>query len=117
MNNNTREGFTIIELMIVLAIIAIILSVAIPNYAKSRFESQKNACIANLRQINSAVDQWVIENKIATGTVPSESDDEGIYSYLKGSRPRCPGAGIYTIHTVGSAEQVTCSLSSKGHVL
>lgn len=117
MNNKLRAGFTIIELMIVLAVIAIILSIAIPNYAKSRLESQKNTCIANLRQINSAVDQWVMENKIQTGTVPSDLDDEGIYSYLKGSRPRCPGAGVYTIHAVGSAEQVTCSLSGKGHVL
>lgn len=117
MHIKIKDGFTIIELMIALAVIAIILSIAIPNYAKSRLESQKNTCIANLRQINSAIDQWVIENKIQTGAVPSEVDDESIYSYLKGSRPRCPGAGVYTIHAVGSAEQVTCSLSSNGHVL
>lgn len=117
MNIKIKDGFTIIELLIVLAVIAIILSIAIPNYAKSRLESQKNACIANLRQINSAVDEWVIENKIGTGTVPAESDDEAIYAYLKGSRPRCPAAGVYTIHAVGSTEQVTCSLSDKGHTL
>ncbi|MFA5499634.1 MAG: prepilin-type N-terminal cleavage/methylation domain-containing protein [Candidatus Omnitrophota bacterium] len=117
MNIKIRDGFTIIELMIALAIIAIMLSITIPNYARSRLESQKNTCMANLRQINSAIDQWVMENKIQTGTVPSELDEESIYSYLKSSKPRCPGAGVYTIHTIGSAEQVTCSLSSKGHLL
>lgn len=109
------DGFTIIELLIVLAVIAIILAIAIPNYTRFRDESQKNSCIVNLRQINSAIDQWAIENRILTGTVPSDSGEEEIYSYLKGSRPRCPGGGTYTIHAVGDAEQVTCSLSDEGH--
>lgn len=110
-----QYGFTIIELLIVIAVIAVILAIAVPNYIRSREESHKNSCMFNMRQINFAIDQWVIENGITTGTVPSGSDEEDIYAFLKGSRPRCPGGGIYTIHTVGGAEQVTCSLSDKGH--
>ncbi len=117
MNIKSQTGFTIIELLIVLTVISIILAIAIPNYSRSREESRKNSCIANLRQINSAIDQWAIENKIPTGTVPSDSDEEGIYSYLKGSRPRCPGGGTYTTHAVGDAEQVTCSMVDNGHTL
>jgi competence protein ComGC/general secretion pathway protein G len=117
MNIKLQTGFTILELLIVVAIIAIILAIAIPNYSRSRDESRKNSCIANLRQINSAIDQWAIENKIPTGTVPSDSDEEEIYPYLKGSRPRCPGSGTYSIHAVGSDDQVTCSLADEGHSL
>lgn len=117
MNIKLYDGFTIIELLIVLAIISIILAIAIPNYTSSREESHKNSCIANLRQINSAIDQWAIENKISTGTVPSDSDEEEIYSYLRGRRPRCPSGGTYTTHAVGDAEQVTCSMVDNGHTL
>ena len=115
MNISSKKAFTLVELLIVLAIIAIMLAIAVPNYARSREESHKNGCIANLRQINSAIDQWVMENKISTGTVPSDSDEEEIYAYIKGARPKCPGGGTYMIHEVGGLEQVTCSLTDKGH--
>jgi prepilin-type N-terminal cleavage/methylation domain-containing protein len=117
MKISIQTGFTIVELMIVLAIIAIMLAIAIPNYTKSREESHRNSCIVNLRQINSAIDQWVIENKIATGTVPSGADEDEIYAYLKGAKPKCPSGGIYTIHAVGDIDQVTCSLTDRGHTL
>lgn len=112
-----RSGFTIIELLIVLAIISIILAVAIPSYNTKREESHKQACIVNLRQINSAIDQWAIENSIPTGTVPSGADEDEIYTYLKGGKPSCTAGGVYTIHAVGDVEQVTCSLSSRGHAI
>jgi len=117
MKINPEHGFTILELLIVIAIIAIIAAIGIPNYAGSREESRKIACIANLRQINSAVEQWVIENSIPVNTTPSESDEKQIYSYLKTTRPACPSGGTYVIHATGSAKQVTCSLSDKGHTL
>lgn len=115
MKISSRSAFTLVELIIALAIIAIMLAIAVPNYARSREESHKNGCIANLKQISSAMDQWVMENKITTGAVPSDADEEAIYAYLKGVRPRCPGGGTYTMHEAGSPEQVTCSLADKGH--
>lgn len=117
MKINIYKGFTIVELMIVLAIIAIMLAIVVPGYTKSREDSHRNTCMANLRQINSAIDQWVIENKISTGTVPSGGEEDEIYAYLKGSRPKCPSGGIYTIHAAGDIDQVTCSLSEQGHKL
>jgi prepilin-type N-terminal cleavage/methylation domain-containing protein len=115
MKINARIAFTLTELLIALAVIAILLSVAIPNYARSREESHKNSCVANLRQINSGIDQWAMENKISVGTVPSDAQEDEIYAYLKGTRPKCPGGGVYAIHGVGSLEQVTCTLADKGH--
>lgn len=117
MRINLQKAFTIIELLIVISVLSIMLAIAIPGYNKLRERSHTNACMANLKQINAAIDQWVIENGITTGTVPSGSDEEEIYSYLKGPRPKCPSGGTYTIHAVGSAEQVTCSLADRGHAI
>jgi prepilin-type N-terminal cleavage/methylation domain-containing protein len=117
MNISSPKAFTLVEILIALAIIAVILAVAVPNFVRSREESHKNGCIANLKQINSAIDQWVIEERVRTGTVPSESEEEDIYFYIKGARPHCPGGGTYTIHEIGAQEQVTCSLADKRHRL
>ena len=61
-----RGGFTLVEIMIVVAIIGLLAAMAIPSFMKARNTSQKNICINNLRQIDSAVDQWAIENKKST---------------------------------------------------
>lgn len=67
---SATSGFTLVEIMIVVATIGMLASIAIPNYVKSRATSQRNACINNLRQLDGAVQQWGMENKKAgTDTV------------------------------------------------
>lgn len=105
----SQKGFTLVEIMIVVLIIGILLSIAIPNFVKARDTSQAKACVANLKTIDSAVQQYMIENK---GEVPTYPDDlVGADKYIK-SEPTCPAGGTYTIPS-GVA---TCSIGGT-HVL
>jgi len=109
-----RSGFTLVEIMIVVAIIGLLAAIAIPNFVKARTTAQKNACIANLKQIDGAKEQWAMENKKTTGDT---TDATAVNSYLKNSAaPQCPGNGTYTYSNVGV--NPVCSIGSTlGHTL
>lgn len=109
-------AFTLIEIMIVLAIIGIVAVVSIPNYVKARDSSQRNTCVNNLRSIDRITQQWAFENnKVSTDTY--SLTDPTLLMHFKGSRlPVCPGEGTYTPGASLSGEP-TCSLSNIGHTL
>jgi prepilin-type N-terminal cleavage/methylation domain-containing protein len=100
-SNNKRGAFTLVEIMIVVAIIGLLAAIAIPNFVKARTTAQANACINNLRQIDGAKQQWALENKKAAGDTPTATE---VAEYLK-TLPICPAGGTtfadsYTIGTV-----------------
>jgi prepilin-type N-terminal cleavage/methylation domain-containing protein len=108
---NGTSGFTLVEIMIVVAIIGLLATVAVPNFVRARGTAQKNACISNLRQIDGAKQQWAFENRKSDEAVPGEDD---IKVYLsKNLMPSCPGGGTYTIGAVNA--DPTCS--KEGHEL
>jgi prepilin-type N-terminal cleavage/methylation domain-containing protein len=114
MPKKSRTGFTLIEIMIVVAVIATILAIAIPNFIGSSEKSRKIICIANLTKMDEAVDQWVLQENISPGTAISESE---VVRNIQGGKPKCPSGGIYAFYVVGVKPQVTCSLKEEGHAL
>ena len=88
---NRKSGFTLVEIMIVVAIIGLLAAIAIPNFVKARTTSQMNACINNLRQIDAAKQQWGLETNAVPSALPSLVD---IQPYLgrgtAGVAPFCP---------------------------
>ena len=70
--NKRRGGFTLVEIMIVVAIIALLAAIAVPGFLRARKRSQASRIINDLRLIDSAVDQYAIENNKASGfSVPA----------------------------------------------
>ena len=91
--------------------IGIISAIAIPNFVKARQTSQQNACISNLRLIDSAKQQWALENKKSDTDTPTRED---LRPFLRiKAFPVCPAGGTYTINQ--ASQKPECS--HEGHSL
>ena len=120
-----KSGFTLVEIMIVVAIIGLLAAIAIPNFVRARTTAQMNACINNLRQIDGAKQQWALENKIGSSGTPQDSDVQPYMGRgVNGTLPLCPADSSktfdtsYTLNNVSTAPQ--CRILTTGsfaHIL
>ncbi len=116
-----RRGFTLIEIMIVIAIIAILATIAVPNFMRARGEAQLDGCIQNEKTIQTALEMYLIRHK-APLTIDVDTLVEG--KYLK-EAPKCPSAGTccYSITVCGKpgkeqvgAYAIKCESNAHGSV-
>lgn len=107
-----RSGFTLVEIMIVVAIMGLLVSLALPNFVKTRTNAQKQVCIENLAQIETAKQIWGVENGKKNGDTVTVADLIGPTLYIK-KEPECPAGGEYDYTTIGA--NATCT--EAGHVL
>ena len=110
--NKNRGGFTLVEIMIVVLIIGILLAIAVPNFIRARESSRAKSCVANLGQMNSAVEQWAMDNKKNAGASVALANLVGSTAYIK-STPTCPSGGTYPTNlNVGT--NPTCTIGTNG---
>ncbi len=117
---NSKKGFTLVEIMIVVLIIGILMAIAVPNFIKARENSRRNSCIANLKQIDSAKEQYAMDQKLATGgAVTMANLTDPTTGYIKGAAtgPLCPSGGAYTVNVVGTSPACSLAAAPNLHVL
>ena len=119
-----RAGFTLVEILIAVTIIGLLAAIAIPNFIIARSNSMRGTCINNLREIDSAKNQWATETSQAASAVPSAND---IQPYLghgnSGSVnnvfcPQDAGRSIATSYLLGNVSTAPiCNIQPAGHNL
>ena len=102
-----NSGWTLVEIMIVVSLIGLLVAICIPSFMKSRETSQLNSIINNLRIVESAKDQWALQNQKGTGDVP---DWPGLSDYIKGGAVKQVTSETYTINPVGTNAFATATV-------
>ena len=111
--NNRRRGFTLVELLVVVLILATLMAVALPLYLSSVADSAKKTCRANMQSIANAAQAWKVKNRANdfTGlTLSSLTPDLG-------ATPVCPSGGTYTTAITGTeldVNSVTQTIPTSG---
>jgi prepilin-type N-terminal cleavage/methylation domain-containing protein len=107
MRTKPRAGFTLLEIMIVVAIIAMLAAIAIPAIGNSIDKARRTACVLNQQNIDGAKVRWALDKKQPPTATPADADLFGKNSYVE-HKPDCPAGGSYALNAV--EEKCTCSL-------
>jgi len=105
--NSSKQAFTLIEIMIVVAIIGILAAIVVPNFRKSLDTSRQRACALNRRTIDGLKLQWATDHRQPFTVTPPEEELFGKHAYLE-HKPGCPAGGAYSLNAV--EEKCTCNI-------
>lgn len=109
-----KSGFTLVEIMIVVAIIGLLAAIAIPSFLNARKRSMASACKNNIRQISGAVDQYRLDHN---NTSPASVDDlVGPDTYIK-QTPRCPVGNLTYALPATDGGNSACPAGEATHTL
>lgn len=117
-SNSKRRGITLLEVMIISLIIGILVAIAVPNFVTARENSRRKTCIANLRVLDGAKEQWAMETRASAGSNVQMSDlTTGGFLRGNATGPKCPIGGTYTLRTIGETPTCSYGAAPNNHVL
>jgi type II secretion system protein G len=113
-NRAVQRGFTLLEIMVVVFILGVLVTIAVPSWMNARARAQARTCSANLRQIHQAKEMYALANRLQNGAPVQMSDL--VPQYLQ-AEPFCPaGSGAaYTVNPVGT--DPTCPTGLPNHTV
>ena len=109
--SDNQRGFTLVEIMVVVAIIGLLAAIAIPNLLNARKDVQATACQANLDKIKLAMETYLLKKRLSGD---EEVSDEALAQMFEEGIPKCPGGGTYEFSTYN--EKPVCSIREHARI-